>query len=129
MTRTSAEKPVTAAERLIGIGEIRELTGRTTPTIYGWIKAGTFPKPRFAGRWSASEVDAALRGEPTATDDWKVDPNAIRECQAAEARNRKAKERRHVPRAVRGPKGSPLRLVADNPDAAVPAPHGKAGRR
>jgi predicted DNA-binding transcriptional regulator AlpA len=55
--------------RLLGKGEILQITGVTFPTIWAWMrgKGGTFPRSRIVGgksMWRSDEIDAWLAGLP-----------------------------------------------------------------
>jgi predicted DNA-binding transcriptional regulator AlpA len=61
--------PVAAGhDRLLGKREVCELTGRSFPTIWAWMKRGTFPRARvLAGRssvWLQSEIVAWMQALP-----------------------------------------------------------------
>jgi predicted DNA-binding transcriptional regulator AlpA len=61
--------PVAAGhDRLLGKEQICELTGRSFPTIWAWMRAGKFPRARvLAGRssvWLQSEVNEWMKTLP-----------------------------------------------------------------
>jgi predicted DNA-binding transcriptional regulator AlpA len=56
-----------APPRLLDRHDIVELTGASYPTIWSWMRAGTFPRGRICGgksKWLASEVEAWMRSLP-----------------------------------------------------------------
>jgi predicted DNA-binding transcriptional regulator AlpA len=56
-----------AAVRLLGKPEILAITGVTFPTIWAWMRAGTFPRSRVVGgksMWPSSEIEAWLADLP-----------------------------------------------------------------
>jgi predicted DNA-binding transcriptional regulator AlpA len=53
--------------RLISKGEVLAITGVTFPTIWSWMRAGTFPRSRIVGgksMWLSTEVEHWLAGLP-----------------------------------------------------------------
>jgi prophage regulatory protein len=55
---------------LLGMNDLVELFGVRRQTIYRWLRAGQFPRPRRFGRrcirWRAADVDAFIeQGDPT----------------------------------------------------------------
>jgi predicted DNA-binding transcriptional regulator AlpA len=51
--------------RLLGKAEIRQITGVTFPTIWAWMRAGTFPRARIVGgksMWRSDEIEQWLVG-------------------------------------------------------------------
>jgi predicted DNA-binding transcriptional regulator AlpA len=53
--------------RLLDKGEILTITGVTFPTIWAWMRAGTFPRSRIVGgksMWVSTEVDDWLATLP-----------------------------------------------------------------
>jgi predicted DNA-binding transcriptional regulator AlpA len=53
--------------RLLDRHDIMELTGASYPTIWAWMRAGTFPRGRIVGgktKWVGSEVESWLRALP-----------------------------------------------------------------
>jgi predicted DNA-binding transcriptional regulator AlpA len=53
--------------RLLDKAEILEITGVTFPTIWTWMRAGTFPRSRIVGgksMWRSDEIEAWLAGLP-----------------------------------------------------------------
>lgn len=58
-------KPTTGADRLLSKPDVLALTKKTYPTIWTWMRAGTFPRSRIVGgssMWLSSEVEAWLAG-------------------------------------------------------------------
>ena len=54
-------------ERLLSKVDVLAVTGVTFPTIWAWMRAGTFPRGRIVGgksKWLSSEVDAWLANLP-----------------------------------------------------------------
>lgn len=56
-----AATPVTQRDRLIRLPEVERVTGFKKSTLYGWIKAKTFPRPVQIGRMSAWPESAVLQ--------------------------------------------------------------------
>jgi predicted DNA-binding transcriptional regulator AlpA len=53
--------------RLLDKGEVTAITNVTFPTLWAWMRAGTFPRSRIVGgksMWLSSEIDAWLAGLP-----------------------------------------------------------------
>jgi predicted DNA-binding transcriptional regulator AlpA len=53
--------------RLLDKAEVLNITGVTFPTIWAWMRAGTFPRSRVVGgksMWLSTEVDAWLAALP-----------------------------------------------------------------
>jgi predicted DNA-binding transcriptional regulator AlpA len=53
--------------RLLSKREVLDITGVTFPTLWAWMRAGTFPRSRVAGGksvWRSDEVDAWLAALP-----------------------------------------------------------------
>ena len=68
--------------RLMSKAEVLAITGVTFPTIWSWMRNGTFPRSRVVGgksMWRSDEVDAwlgalpirKLKGDPLDTRDWR----------------------------------------------------------
>ena len=58
-------------DRFIDIKEARRVTGKSTATIYRWVRTGAFPKPRRLGdgasvSWLESEVKEWMHRQPEA---------------------------------------------------------------
>jgi predicted DNA-binding transcriptional regulator AlpA len=54
-------------QRLIGKPEVMAITGASFPTIWSWMRAGTFPRSRIVGgksMWVSSEIEQWLAGLP-----------------------------------------------------------------
>lgn len=67
-------------DRFIDIREVRRVTGKSVATIYRWLAAGEFPKPRRLGggasvSWLESEVAAWMQGQPVADPADRPAPN------------------------------------------------------
>lgn len=59
--------PIQGPPRLLSRPEILEITGVTFPTIWAWMRAGTFPRSRIVGgrsMWLSTEVEQWLAGLP-----------------------------------------------------------------
>jgi prophage regulatory protein len=59
-----------AAQRRIGIAQVRLRTNSSTSTINRWIRAGSFPRPHYLGVrrcWLEAEVIAWLEERMAAT--------------------------------------------------------------
>jgi len=53
--------------RLLDKAEILQITGVSFPTIWAWMRAGTFPRSRIVGgksMWRSDEIEAWLAGLP-----------------------------------------------------------------
>jgi predicted DNA-binding transcriptional regulator AlpA len=51
--------------RLLGKAEVLQITGVSFPTVWAWMRAGTFPRSRIVGgksMWRSDEIDAWLAG-------------------------------------------------------------------
>jgi predicted DNA-binding transcriptional regulator AlpA len=62
-TETPPEQP----ERLLTKVEVCAIANATFPSIWGWMRAGTFPRSRVVGgrsMWLSSEIAAWLGGLP-----------------------------------------------------------------
>ena len=62
-----AEKAAPPTVRLLGKAEILAITGVTFPTIWAWMRAGTFPRSRAVGgksMWRSDEVEQWLAELP-----------------------------------------------------------------
>jgi predicted DNA-binding transcriptional regulator AlpA len=65
--RVRASDRSQAPPRLLDRHDIVELTGVSYPTIWSWMRAGTFPRGRICGgksMWLSSEVEAWMRALP-----------------------------------------------------------------
>jgi predicted DNA-binding transcriptional regulator AlpA len=52
---------------LLGKAKILKITGVSFPTVWAWMRAGTFPRSRIVGgksMWRSDEIDAWLAGLP-----------------------------------------------------------------
>ena len=63
------------SNRLLRIKAVNEKTTLSTSTIYGMIRAGTFPRARRIGgqavAWLESDIDEWMANQPEANpDDW-----------------------------------------------------------
>jgi len=59
--------PARLGVRLLSKTEILDITGVSFPTIWAWMRAGSFPRSRVAGGksvWRSDEVDAWLAELP-----------------------------------------------------------------
>jgi predicted DNA-binding transcriptional regulator AlpA len=59
--------PAQLGVRLLSKPEILDITGVSYPTIWAWMRAGSFPRSRIAGGksvWRSDEVDAWLSALP-----------------------------------------------------------------
>jgi len=55
------------AVRLLSKNEVLAITSVTFPTIWSWMRAGTFPRSRVVGgksMWRSDEIDARLAALP-----------------------------------------------------------------
>jgi predicted DNA-binding transcriptional regulator AlpA len=55
------------AVRLLGKPEVCAIANATFPSIWGWMRAGTFPRSRVVGgrsMWLSTDIDAWLAGLP-----------------------------------------------------------------
>jgi predicted DNA-binding transcriptional regulator AlpA len=62
---TSERLPPTV--RLLSKPEVLQITGRTYPTIWAWMRAGTFPRSRMCGSrtvWLSTDIEAWLTALP-----------------------------------------------------------------
>jgi predicted DNA-binding transcriptional regulator AlpA len=62
-TETPPEQP----ERLLTKVEVCAIANATFPSIWGWMRAGTFPRARVVGgrsMWFSTEIDQWLAGLP-----------------------------------------------------------------
>jgi prophage regulatory protein len=89
------------AERVFGIADLAPFTGgKSRPTIYKWIHAGTFPRPARMGpntvAWRESDLVAWQQGR-FAADDALVATKSVR---AANAARRSRAAQRHAPKAT-----------------------------
>jgi predicted DNA-binding transcriptional regulator AlpA len=53
--------------RLMPKAEVCALVGATYPTVWGWMRAGTFPRSRIVGgksMWLSTEIDAWMANLP-----------------------------------------------------------------
>jgi predicted DNA-binding transcriptional regulator AlpA len=60
-------EPPAAALRLLNKHEICRLTGVTFPTVWDWMRKGTFPRARIVGgksMWLSSDIDQWLANLP-----------------------------------------------------------------
>ena len=67
------------AETLLRLPEVTRRVGLGKSALYALIAAGDFPAPRKIGtasRWREAEVDAWVRGLPTANGDRNGDQSA-----------------------------------------------------
>ncbi len=76
--RTHAQGVRAPPARLLSKGEVCAIANVTFPTIWTWMRAGTFPRSRIVGgksMWLSSEIDAwiadlpvrPLKGDPGKT--------------------------------------------------------------
>jgi predicted DNA-binding transcriptional regulator AlpA len=59
--------PIQGPPRLLSRPEILEITGVTFPTIWAWMRGGTFPRSRIVGgrsMWRSDEIDAWMAALP-----------------------------------------------------------------
>ena len=59
--------PGHAGTRLISKPEVLDRVGVTFPTLWAWMRAGTFPRSRDLGGkacWLESEIDAWIENRP-----------------------------------------------------------------
>ena len=67
MRQTSPPSDRLTGLRLLSKSEVLDITGVTFPTVWAWMRAGTFPRSRVAGGksvWRSDEVDAWLGALP-----------------------------------------------------------------
>jgi predicted DNA-binding transcriptional regulator AlpA len=65
--RVAALKDADVGQRLLGKPEVMAITGTSFPTIWAWMRAGTFPRSRVVGgrsMWRSDEIDQWLAGLP-----------------------------------------------------------------
>jgi predicted DNA-binding transcriptional regulator AlpA len=65
--RMAAANQARAPPRLLDKGEVCTVANVTFPTIWAWMRAGTFPRARIVGgksMWLSTEVDAWLSALP-----------------------------------------------------------------
>jgi predicted DNA-binding transcriptional regulator AlpA len=65
--QTASAQNVALPVRLLDKRDIRSITHVTFPTIWAWMRAGTFPRSRVVGgksMWLSSEIDAWLADLP-----------------------------------------------------------------
>ena len=63
----SQKKRVVADDRLISKPEVIDRIGVTFPTIWNWMRSGTFPRSRMVNgktMWLASEIDHWVADRP-----------------------------------------------------------------
>jgi predicted DNA-binding transcriptional regulator AlpA len=60
--------PRVEGTRLMSKQEVLGIVGCSFPTLWGWMRAGTFPRSRVVGgksKWLSSEVEAWMQALPT----------------------------------------------------------------
>jgi prophage regulatory protein len=65
-----ARAPPAPAVRLLGKPEVCAIANATFPSIWSWMRAGTFPRSRIVGgrsMWLSTEIDAWLAELPVRT--------------------------------------------------------------
>jgi predicted DNA-binding transcriptional regulator AlpA len=65
--RLNAANQSQAPPRLLGKGEVCDIANVSFPTLWSWMRAGTFPRARIVGgksMWLSTEVEAWLRALP-----------------------------------------------------------------
>ncbi|MGE0038018.1 MAG: helix-turn-helix transcriptional regulator [Xanthobacteraceae bacterium] len=63
----SDELPPTPPPRLLDKRSVLAITGTSYPTLWSWMRAGTFPRSREVGgrsMWLSSEIDAWIAALP-----------------------------------------------------------------
>jgi prophage regulatory protein len=64
---TAASKPVIIGPRLLDRHQVCATVGASYPSIWSWMRAGTFPRSRIVGgktKWFSSDIDAWMASLP-----------------------------------------------------------------